>query len=46
MVGQLSVKITVTIPDTVAVLADLVTKHTKNGKADFIGMRLGARRYL
>jgi len=30
-----------TIPDTAALLADLVIKHAKNGKADFIGMSLG-----
>lgn len=29
------------IPDTATLLADLITKHAKNGKADIVGMSLG-----
>jgi pimeloyl-ACP methyl ester carboxylesterase len=36
-----SANIPFAIPDTAALLADLVTKHAKNGKADIIGMSLG-----
>jgi pimeloyl-ACP methyl ester carboxylesterase len=36
-----SASIPFTISDTAALLADLITKHAKNGKADIIGMSLG-----
>jgi pimeloyl-ACP methyl ester carboxylesterase len=36
-----SANIPFAIPDTAALLADLVTMHAKNGKADIIGMSLG-----
>jgi len=36
-----SANIPFAIPDTAALLADLITKHAKNGKADIIGMSLG-----
>src|SRR5450756_1293621 len=36
-----SANIPFTIPDTAALLADLVTKRAKNGKADIIGLSLG-----
>jgi pimeloyl-ACP methyl ester carboxylesterase len=29
------------MPDTAALLADLVSKHAKDGKADLVGMSLG-----
>jgi pimeloyl-ACP methyl ester carboxylesterase len=35
-----SANIPFTIPDSAALLADLVTRHAKNGKADIIGMSL------
>lgn len=40
--GQsISASIPFTIPDTAALLADLVTKHAKNGRAGIAGMSLG-----
>jgi pimeloyl-ACP methyl ester carboxylesterase len=36
-----SANIPFAIPDSAALLADLVSKHAKNGKADIIGMSLG-----
>jgi pimeloyl-ACP methyl ester carboxylesterase len=40
--GRLSsANIPLAIPDTAALLADLVKKHAKNGKADIIGLSLG-----
>ena len=36
-----SANIPFAIPDTAALLADLVTKHAKNGTADMVGMSLG-----
>jgi pimeloyl-ACP methyl ester carboxylesterase len=36
-----SSKISFNIPDTAALLADLVSKNAKNGKVDVVGMSLG-----
>jgi len=41
-----SANIPFAIPYVAAILADLVTKHSKNGKADVIGLSLRGYRYL
>lgn len=39
--GQTPSSIVLDLPDTAALLADLITTHAKNSKADLVGMSLG-----
>src|SRR5450756_1034061 len=38
---SLSASVPINMPDTVALLVDLITKHGKNGKVGLVGMSLG-----